>query len=367
MPVESKSWHAATPDFKIDNDPVVNASSPSHDERIQSPSPSLQRGKRGNEGMVDLNDVALFVQVVRAGSFTQAARRMGMPPNTASRRIQQLEQALGVRLLHRSTRRLTLTDAGEAFFARSADQVEALSEAALEIAQGGQSPSGKVRVAAAADFFHWFQLEWVKDFLEAHPKVRLEFVLSDARADLVAEGIDLAIRAGKVIEPSVVARRIGSSRASLVASPQYLAARGTPRTLDDLAAHDCIAAPSTAPRTTWQLDGPHGPAEIQVSGRFGANSALTLLKAAVAGIGIALLPDVMTAPHIRNGELVELMPDFEVKGVDVFLVYLSRRQLPRAVGVFIEFALAKMAQGLVAADGDLIPHGAGRIKSARTV
>ena len=308
--------------------------------------------------MVDLNDVALFVQVVEAGSFAEAARRAGMPSNTASRRIQQLEEQLGLRLLHRSTRKLTLTDAGEGFYARCAREVEALSAAAVELADGSQMPSGKVRVAAAADFFNWFQMEWVTEFLDAHPKVRLEFVLNDARADLVAEGIDVALRAGKVSEPTLVARRIGSNRAFLVASPSYLAERGTPASVDELPLHDCLAVQPATGRTVWRLEGPEGPTEVQVTGRFYANAAHVLLKASVAGLGIVLLPEMMTASYLRSGQLVEVLPGHEVKGLDIYLVYLSRRQLPRAVSAFIEFAKAKIvATGLVATTSVREPVG----------
>src|SRR5213593_2642956 len=199
--------------------------------------------------MLDLNDVALFVQVVRAGSFAAAARRLGMPANSASRRIQQLEQQLGLRLMKRSTRKLTLTDAGATFYARCADQVEALAEAAQELSEGSEVPSGRVRVAAPADFFNVFRMELIAEFLAAHPKVRLEFVLSDARADLIEEGIDIAIRSGEVREPTLVARRIGSGRVTLVASPAYLAARGMPGSVQELASHDCVTLPQSAGRT----------------------------------------------------------------------------------------------------------------------
>jgi LysR family transcriptional regulator AphB len=298
--------------------------------------------------LVDLNDVALFVHVVRAGSFAEAARRTGERPNSVGRRVQQLEGQLGVRLLHRSTRKLTLTDGGEAFYARCVDQVEALAEAATEFAAGSQSPSGKVRVAVPVDFFNWFLVDWVAEFLAAHPKVRLEFMLSDERADLVAEGIDVAMRAGKLYEPTLVARRIGTGRQSLVASAAYLAAHGTPQSLDDLSQHDCLAMPHASARTLWHLDGPDGPVEMKTTGRFRANSAQVLLRAAVAGLGIALLPEIMTAPHVRSGELKQLLPEFGIAGVDVNLVYLSRRQLPPAVSVFIEFVTARMvARGLI--------------------
>lgn len=301
--------------------------------------------------MIDLNDVALFVRVVEAGSFAEVARRSGMPSNTASRRIQQLEEQLGLRLLHRSTRKLTLTDAGEALYARSAEQIEAVSEAAQELAEGSQVPSGKVRVAAPADFFYWFEPSWVQEFLLEHPKVRLDFALSDRRADLVAEGIDVAIRAGEIHEPTLIARRVGSNRACLAASPAYLTARGTPRSLDDLATHDCLVLQSNAGRAVWHLDGPDGPTDVEVRGRFQANSAFALLKASVAGMGIVLLPEVATRQHMHSGQLVQVLPEYGINGLELFLVYQSRKQLPRAVSVFIDFIMARMiATGLVSVD-----------------
>jgi LysR family transcriptional regulator AphB len=271
-----------------------------------------------------------------------------MPAISASRRIQQLERQLGLRLLQRSTRKLTLTDAGATFYARSADQVEALVEAARELGEGSQVPSGKVRVAAPADFFNIFRMELIAEFLDAHPKVRLEFVLSDERADLIEQGIDVAIRAGKVLEPTWVARRIGTGRVTLVASPAYVAAAGMPDSVQALASHECVTLPSTSGRTVWRLDGPDGASETQVAGRFSANTAQAMLEAALAGLGIGLLPAVMTSPHVRAGELIEVLPDHGVEGIEAYLVYLSRRQLPRAVSAFIEFMVAKMVgEGLV--------------------
>jgi LysR family transcriptional regulator AphB len=298
--------------------------------------------------MLDLNDVALFVQVVRAGSFAAAARRLGMPANTASRRLQQLEQQLGLRLMQRSTRKLTLTDAGATFYARCAEQIEVVAEAAKELSEGSQVPSGRVRVAAPADFFNVFRMELIAEFLAAHPKVRLDFVLSDERADLIEQGIDVAIRSGKVLEPTLIARRIGTGRLTLVASPAYLAARGMPESVQALASHDCVTLPQFSGRTVWRLGGPDGAIETPVAGRFSANTAQALLKAALAGLGIALLPEVVTSPHIRAGELIDVLPDHGVEGREAYLVYLSRRQLPRAVSAFIDFMLAKMVgEGLV--------------------
>jgi LysR family transcriptional regulator AphB len=298
--------------------------------------------------MVDLNDVALFVQVVQAGSFAEAARRLGIPANTASRRLQALEQDLGVRLMQRSTRRLTLTDAGQTFFARSAEQVGALTQSAQEISEGSGVPQGKVRVAAAADFLNWFSVDFVSAFLLAYPKVQLEFVLSDSRADLLGEGIDIAFRAGKILEANLIARQIGWIQSALVASPAYLEARGKPGSVAALAEHDCITWP-TGPLgyVTWELDAPEGEVEVAVAGRFHANNVQAQINAALAGIGIALVPARMADAYVESGQLQHVLPE-SGRGVGVYIVYLSRRQLPRAVSVFIEFAMKKMIdEGLV--------------------
>jgi DNA-binding transcriptional LysR family regulator len=293
--------------------------------------------------MMDLNDVALFVAVVRAGSFAEAARRLGMPANTASRRVQQLERHLGVRLMQRSTRRLVLTESGHSFFRQCADQVESLAESAKELVEGHQQPSGKVRVAAPADFLNWFPTELVATFLADHPKVKLEFELDDARADLLGESIDVAFRAGKVIEPHLIARQIGWSRASLVASPAYLARRPAPTSAEELADHDCIALPTrSSTHATWRLDGPKGETEIAVTGRFQANHVPAQLSAALAGLGIALLPTLVTAAHLKSGRLMAVLPDHGLEEIGVYFVYLSRRLQPRAVTAFIDFAIAAL-------------------------
>jgi DNA-binding transcriptional LysR family regulator len=295
--------------------------------------------------MVDFNNMALFVSVVTAGSFAEAARRLGLPANTASRRVQELERDLGVRLMQRSTRRLTLTDAGQRLFSQCAAQIEALTQCANEISEGNAVPSGKVRVAVPADFFHNVPVDMMSEFLAANPMVRLEFILSDARADLLGESIDVAFRIGKTIEPNLVARQIGWTRAGLVASPAYIEARGTPESPADLSNHDCIAAPTNPTGyTTWHLDGAGSEVEVMVRGRFHANSTQAQLDAALGGLGVALLPNAMTEADVRSGRLKEVLPEYGLRGVGVYLVYLNRRHLPRAVSAFIEFTTARLLE-----------------------
>lgn len=288
---------------------------------------------------MDLNDIALFVNVVRAGSFAEAGRRLGMPPSTASRRVQALEQALGTRLMQRTTRRLVLTSAGRDFFAQSSDQIDALLRVAGQVADDADAVAGRVRVAAPVDFFDWFPAEAVARFTEAHPRVRLEFELNDARVDLLGEGIDVALRGGDR-DPSLIARKLGTSYSTLVASPTYLSTRGVPVQPRELSGHDCITSPSRGgPRPTWRLGGARrSAATVEVDGPFQANTASAQLAGALAGLGIALLPSALTAPHVAAEQLQEVMPEYASDAIGVHFVYHSRRQLPRAVAAFIDFA-----------------------------
>ncbi|BEP46358.1 LysR family transcriptional regulator [Variovorax paradoxus] len=295
--------------------------------------------------MLDLNDIAMFVQVVRHGSFAAAARRLGLPPNTVSRRIQQLEAQLGTRLMQRSTRRLTLTSAGRAFHERCAGAVDGLVEAGQALITGSQQPSGLVRVAATADFFDFFPMEWVAGFLAAHPLVRVDFVLSDARADLIAEQIDIAFRGGALPDSGYVGRKLlGARTDGMVASPAYIAARGAPATLQDLADHDCVTSPHPSGRALWRLAGPGGAEEeVQVGGRFSGNTAQALRKAALAGLGIALLPPTMARLDLEAGRLVPVLPQYQRTGQGLSVLYPSRKHLPLAVSAFIGMVMEKLS------------------------
>lgn len=295
--------------------------------------------------MLDLNDIAMFVQVVRHGSFAGAARRLGLPPNTVSRRIQQLEAQLGTRLMQRSTRKLTLTSAGQAFHERCAGAVDGLVEAGQALITGSQQPSGLVRVAATADFFDFFPMEWVADFLAAHPLVRVDFVLSDARADLIAEQIDIAFRGGALPDSGYVGRKLlGARTDGMVASPAYIAARGAPAALQDLADHDCVTSPHPSGRTLWRLAGPGGAEEeVQVTGRFSGNTAQALRKAALAGLGIALLPPTMARLDLEAGRLVPVLPQYQRTGQGLSVLYPSRKHLPLAVSAFIGMVMEKLS------------------------
>ncbi len=292
--------------------------------------------------MLDLNEVRMFVQVVRARSFVEAARRLGVPPNTLSRRVRQLEAGLDTRLMQRSTRKLTLTAAGSAFFERCAPAVDGVLEAGKDLAGGSQTASGTVRVAAPADFLDFFKIEWVMQFLAQHPKVRLDFVLNDARADLIDEAIDVAFRGGSVADQQLVFRRLMPQSFHLVASPAYVQSRGNPDTLQELAGHDCLTASGRPGLVTWTLHGPDGREEVKVSGRFRANSARILLKSCLAGLGVGLLPGVLVSAHIRAGRLVRVLPRYRREGAHLNVILPSSQQIPTAVSAFVAFAADKL-------------------------
>jgi DNA-binding transcriptional LysR family regulator len=297
---------------------------------------------KNRRNSLDLNHTLLFVEVVRAGSFAQAGARVGMPPNSVSRKIRQLEADLGSRLLHRSTRKLTLTAAGRAFFDRCEPAVGELALAGQEWIDGETRSGGVVRIAAPTDFFDVFRLEWIAEFLAKHPRLQMEFLLDDAKTDLIAAGIDVAFRAKHLVDAWHVGHRLFETYFGLVASPAYLAARGAPLKPQSLSAHDCLAQSNRPGPLVWHLQGPDGSADVEVSGKFRANASRVVLQAAVAGLGIALLPDSVTAPEIKAGRLVRVLPRYHREGADLYAVYVSRRQTPQAVTAFVAFTTEKI-------------------------
>jgi DNA-binding transcriptional LysR family regulator len=292
--------------------------------------------------MLDLNQVRVFVQVVRARSFAEASRRLGVPSNSLSRHVRQLEAELETRLMQRSTRKLTLTSAGVAFYERCAPAIDNVLDAGKTIAGRTQAPSGTVRVAAPADFLDFFSIEWVIEFLTTYPKVKLDFVLNDARADLIGEAIDVAFRGGAAGDAWFVFREITSQHFRLVASPDYLKSRGTPETLAALESHDCLTVSGGQDLATWNLTGPNGSEEVRVTGRFSANGARSLLKSCVSGLGIALLPDMMVMADLSAGRITHILPNYRSGGAKLSVILPSREQIPAAVSTFVEFAAAKL-------------------------
>ncbi|CAB3962378.1 MULTISPECIES: LysR family transcriptional regulator [Burkholderia] len=297
--------------------------------------------------MLDLNDLALFVQVVRAGSFSEAARRLRMPANTLSRRIDQLEGQLGTRLLHRSTRKLAPSTEGQALFERYAPALDRIFEIE-RLHADGQEPSGTVRVTAMAGLFEIFRLEWLAEFYVRYPQISIDFLLDDTPSDLIGERIDLALRMGIETGGSFRVRRIAPGTMILAASPAYLERRAAPRTPRELADHDCLTVSGRQGRSMWRLQGPRGTQEISIDSRFSVNDMRVVVQACIAGLGVALLPQLLAEPAIEQGKLVRVLPAYRRSSSDLGLqlVYTSRPPLPPAVTVFADFLLEKLGEAM---------------------
>lgn len=300
--------------------------------------------------MLDLNDLAMFVQVVRAGSFSEAARRLRMPANTLSRRIDQLEVQLGTRLLHRSTRKLAPSTEGQTLFERYAPALDQLLEIG-RLHADEQALSGSVRVAAMAGLFELIGMEWLVEFYARHPHISIDFMLDDTPTDLIGERVDLALRMGIETGSGFKVRRLGPSAMILAASPSYLERRPAPRTLRELPEHDCLTISTRQGRNTWRLQGPRGSQEVSINSRFAVNDMRVLAQACIAGLGIALLPLLMVQAVIAQGKLVRVLPNYRRASTDlgVQLVYTSRPPVPPAVAAVAEFLSEKLGEALARA------------------
>jgi len=292
--------------------------------------------------MLDLNEIYLFVEVVRAGSFAGAARQLSMPSTTVSRHVQQLEDALKNRLILRTTRKLTLTAVGQAFYEQCAQNIEQLVLASQEAADTHPEPAGPVRVALTADFFEAFPISWITDFLAAYPGITLEFVIDNADLDLTSSGVDVAFRPESQLDENSTRRVLGSSRRRLVAAPKYLESRGTPRCLDELVQHACLLYSRHSGPVTWHLDGPDGRVQVEIRGRFLAGSGNLVRQAAVEGLGIALLAELLVNQDIEAGRLTAVLDEYRSDESKFCAVFPSHRHIRRVAKMFVEHIQNKL-------------------------
>ena len=286
-----------------------------------------------------LNRVSAFVRVVHDGSFTAAAKTLSLPKSSISRSVAQLEQDLGIRLLHRTTRQLHLTDAGAAFYERVSRALGDIDEATNAAADTQAELSGVVRVTAPVDLGVWALAPIVARFIRRHPRIRVEISLTGRVVDLVAEGFDLAVRAGPLRDSSLIARRIGELHSVPYASPKYLARRGAPNEPSDLAQHDCVLFRSTNGKSTWELSRADETSEsVEVTGPVATDDMSFVRKAVLAGSGIGLLPTFLCARAEATGRLVRVLPDWELHGGAVLhLAYPSARFVPQRVVMLREY------------------------------
>ncbi len=292
--------------------------------------------------MIDLNDMLLFAQVVEAGSFTAAARELSMPKSTLSRRIANLEARLDCRLLQRTTRSLHLTDVGAEFYSHCKRLVEEAKNAEQAVNLSQETPRGLLRITAPVEFGTNLLGTLAAEYLQHFPEVRLELDLSNHFVDLVEEGFDLALRAGRLEDSSLIARRLGETRLLACAAPSYLQQHGEPATPKQLTEHDCLVYPGPDGRTLFQFSGPNNLTQIQLQGKLIANSMSTLQDAAVAGLGIAILPLTLCRADIDQGLLVPILEDWKLPIDGIYAVYPSPRHLTPKLRSFIDFIASRL-------------------------
>ncbi len=284
-----------------------------------------------------------FVRIVEEGSLSAAARAMGLPRPTLSRRLKKLEKRLGVRLVHLSTRRLVLTDAGEALFNRARRLVAETAEVEAAIRQLDGVPRGLLRVSLPPGVDADGKMSrLILNFLAKYPEVRLEATVTSAHVDMVSDGIDVALRGGEVTDESLVARRLFAGNSVLVAAPSYLERHGHPKSACELASHACICGyeKGTRPVTHWKTSSGE---RVRVKGPLVTNNITLRLNAVLGGAGIGMLPSVLVEPQLAEGTLVPLLPGvFEREG-GVWLVYVDREYIQPKVRAFVEFLVERFS------------------------
>jgi DNA-binding transcriptional LysR family regulator len=287
--------------------------------------------------MVNLNEFVTFAAIVEAGSFSAAADKLGISKALATRHVADLEQSLGVRLMHRTTRKIGLTAAGAMFHERCRRLITQAEQAVHEVEQFRTVPGGRIRVSAAIAFGRLHLVPLIARFLAAHEEISIELNLTDRFADLVTSGEDVVIRTAD--EPrllSLVARPLAPWRWILCAAPSYLKKHGTPRAPEELSAHNCILYCSNTDGS-WKLSGAEGDQPVRVRGNFKANTADGVLQATLHGMGIAAITTMAAAEEVRAGRLVRLLPQYRMPEGMMYASYLPNPTMPQCVQTFVHF------------------------------
>ncbi len=291
------------------------------------------RNYRGD--MTNLGDLEIFAKVAATGSMSLAGRALGFSPAVVSKRIKRLEDRLGTRLLQRTTRQISLTEAGQGFYDRVLGILAGLEEAEFYISGRSAQMHGTLKVSAPTSFGRMHIAPHLKNFMDAHPDLAINLVLSDEFSDIVGGGFDLAIRIAELTDSSLVARRLAPVRRVLCASPDYLKANGTPESIDDLKRHRCLPAHNN---DVWRLEGPDGALSIRPEGMLITNSSEVIREAVIAGLGIALRSTWDIGAELKSGQLIQVLPAHEgSRNVALSAVYPSRQFLPAKVRLFIDY------------------------------
>jgi DNA-binding transcriptional LysR family regulator len=289
--------------------------------------------------------IQVFSQVVESGSFAKAAARLGLSTSAASRHVAELESHLQTRLLNRTTRRVSLTESGRAFYERSVQLLADLEEAEQEAARTAVVPRGTIKLTASVNFGVRHIAPAIAAFLAQHREVGFDVSLSDRIVDLVEEGFDLGIRVGVAGSDNIVARKLGETRLVPCASPGYIQAHGAPQAPEELEEHNCFTYEYVTPRNLWRFRDPSGHERaVRVRGNLHSNNGDLLAEAAARGAGIVFEPAFIVGLDVRAGRLVPLLQDFVPLPVPIYAVYPSRKHLSAKVRLFVDFLVERFAE-----------------------
>ncbi|MEQ8305300.1 MAG: LysR family transcriptional regulator [Hoeflea sp.] len=285
--------------------------------------------------MNNLGDLEIFARVVSAGSMSAAGRELGLSPAVVSKRLRRLEDRLGTRLMQRTTRQISLTEAGQGFYERVLAILAGIEDAEAFVSRRSALARGVLKVSAPTSFGRMHIAPHINSFMRANPDLGVNLSLHDEFVDIVGDGYDLAIRIAELSDSSLVARKLAPVRRILVAAPDYLSHRGEPRSFDDLEAHVCLSPHNNDP---WKLEGPDGPVVHRPTGPLQTNSSEVVREAVIGGVGIALRSTWDIGAELADGRLVQVLPEYEgSRNVAIHAVYASRRFLPAKVRVFIDY------------------------------
>lgn len=296
--------------------------------------------------MDTLTSMRVFQAVVEAGSFAAAADQLALSRGMVTKHVASLEQQLGVRLLHRTTRRLTLTEVGADYLARVTAILTQVDEAALAASSQSNTPAGTIRMTAGVDVGQRRLGHLLAAFRQVYPRIDVDLTLSNRHVDLLEEGFDLALRtADHAADERLVGRKVlGPLNNMVVASPAYLDVHGRPRTPAELRQHNCLFNRHQFESNYWTFGPSSDPVRVPVNGSLSANNNVLLIDAARAGLGVVMQPQVLVAEDVESGRLVELLPDWEKASTTLYALYPERRFLPQKVRVFIDFLMDYLSQ-----------------------
>ena len=296
--------------------------------------------------MIDLNEVRVFTKVVESGSFSGAARTLGYPRATVSRKVSQLEESLGIRLLQRSTRKLNLTGPGREYYLKCSSALSEIEHANQKLTEAQQVPSGILRISAPLGAQSGFLADWINEFLKLHKDVSIIINLSDTVVDLIEGGIDVAFRAGQLKDSSLVARKLGDTKLVLCASPNYLANATELNSPDDLKKHAAIIFGDSQETAVWQLQSLQGNKAVHVHGRVAANSIEFALQSCLAGLGIGLLPVALVSELVKSNKLQIVLEEYLSDVGGPYIIYPSKTHLSVTVRAFVDHVIDKANSGI---------------------